>query len=50
LIEKKRIENMFADNTANKRQLHEIYGKVKLLKEQKRSIRTQNAPSTNKAK
>jgi len=50
LIEKRRIENMFAENAATKRQLDEIDGKVNVLKEQIKSVRTQNAPITNEAK
>tara|TARA_R110000868_G_scaffold174940_1_gene411805 strand:- start:18374 stop:19252 length:879 start_codon:yes stop_codon:yes gene_type:complete len=50
LIEKKRIENMYAENAATKRQLDEIDGKVNVLKEQIKSVGTQNAPITNEAK
>lgn len=50
LIEKRRIENMFAENAATKRQVDEIDGKVNVLKEQIKSVRTQNAPITNEAK
>lgn len=50
LIEKRRIENMFAENAATKRQLDEIDGKVNVLKEQIKSVRTQNAPIKNEAK
>ena len=50
LIEKKRIENMYAENAATKRQLDEVVGKVNVLKEQMKSVGTQNAPITNEAK
>lgn len=50
LIEKRRIENMFAENAATKRQLDEIDGKLNVLKEQIKSVRTQNAPIRNEAK
>ena len=50
LIEKRRIENMFAENAATKRQVDEIDGKVNVLREQIKSVRTQNAPITNEAK
>ncbi|EIA08475.1 HlyD family secretion protein [Flavobacterium frigoris] len=50
LIEKKRIENMFAENAATKRQVDEVTGKVNVLKEQIKSVGTQNAPITNEAK
>lgn len=49
-IEKKRIENMFAENAATKRQVDEVTGKVNVLKEQIKSVGTQNAPITNEAK
>lgn len=50
LIEKKRIENMFAENAATKRQVDEIVGKVNVLNEQIRSVETQNAPIVNEVK
>jgi HlyD family secretion protein len=50
LIEKKRIQNMFAENAATQRQLDEIDGKVRVLNEQIRSVGTQNAPIINEAK
>tara|TARA_R110002126_G_scaffold223010_1_gene368102 strand:- start:1727 stop:2605 length:879 start_codon:yes stop_codon:yes gene_type:complete len=50
LIEKRRIENMFAENAATKRQVDEIDGKVNVLKQQIESVGTQNAPITNEAK
>jgi HlyD family secretion protein len=49
LIEQKRIKNMFAENAATQRQLDEINGKVNVLKEQIKSVGTQNAPITNEA-
>ncbi len=49
LIEQKRIQNMFAENAATQRQVDEINGKVNVLKEQIKSVGTQNAPITNEA-
>lgn len=49
LIEQKRIKNMFAENAATQRQVDEINGKVNVLKEQIKSVGTQNAPITNEA-
>ena len=50
LIEKKRIENMFAENAATKRQVDEIDGKVSVIQEQIKSVQTQNAPIVNEVK
>lgn len=50
LTEQKRIQNMFAENAATKRQIDEAEGKVNVLKEQIKSIGTQNAPILNEAK
>ncbi len=50
LIEKIRIQNMFAENAATKRQVDEIIGKVNVLKEQIKSVETQNAPIVNDVK
>ncbi|MBA4275852.1 HlyD family efflux transporter periplasmic adaptor subunit [Flavobacterium sp.] len=49
-IEKKRIQNMFAENAATKRQVDEIDGKVSVIQEQIKSVQTQNAPIVNEAK
>ena len=49
-IEKKRIQNMFAENAATKRQVDEIEGKVNVIQEQIKSVQTQNAPIVNEAK
>lgn len=49
-IEKKRIQNMFAENAATKRQVDEIDGKVKVILEQIKSVQTQNAPIINEVK
>jgi HlyD family secretion protein len=46
-IEKNRIRSMFAENAATKRQVDEIEGKVSVLKEQIKSVSTQNAPIVN---
>ena len=50
LIEQKRIQNMFAENAATKRQIDEINGKVNVLNEQIKSIKTQEAPISNEQK
>ncbi|TRX36995.1 HlyD family efflux transporter periplasmic adaptor subunit [Flavobacterium sp. ZT3R18] len=50
LIEQKRIQNMFAENAATKRQVDEIEGKVNVLQEQIKSVKTQNAPIVNEVK
>lgn len=47
LIEKKRIQNMFAENAATKRQVDEVDGKVNVLNEQIKSVATQNTPIVN---
>lgn len=49
-IEKKRIQNMFAENAATKRQVDEIEGKVSLIQEQIKSVQTQNAPIMHEVK
>ena len=49
-IEKKRIQNMFAENAATKRQVDEIDGKVNVILEQIKSVETQNAPIVNEVK
>ena len=50
LIEKNRIQNMFAENAATKRQVDEIMGKLNVLNEQIKSVETQNAPIVNDVK
>ena len=50
LIEQKRIQNMFAENAATKRQVDEINGKVNVLNEQIKSVKTQDAPINNEVK
>ena len=49
-IEKKRIQNMFVENAATKRQVDEIDGKVSVIQEQIKSVQTQNAPIVNEVK
>lgn len=49
LTEQKRIQNMFAENAATKRQVDEVIGKVNVLQEQIKSVGTQNAPIANEA-
>ena len=46
-IEKTRIQNMFAENAATQRQVDEIDGKVNVINEQIKSVKTQNAPIIN---
>lgn len=46
-MEQKRIHNMFEENSATKRQVDEIDGKVKVIEEQIKSVLTQNAPILN---
>ncbi len=48
--ERKRIQNMFAENAATKRQVDEIDGKVSVIQEQIKSVETQNAPIVNEVK
>jgi HlyD family secretion protein len=50
VIEKKRIQNMFAENAATKRQVDEIDGKVSVIQEQIKSVQTQNSPIVNEVK
>lgn len=50
LIEKKRIQNMFAENAATRRQVDEVDGKVNVLNEQIKSVSTQNTPIINEVK
>lgn len=49
-LEQKRIENMFAENAATKRQVDEINGRVSVILEQIKSVGTQNAPILNELK
>ncbi len=50
LIEKNRIHNMFAENSATKRQVDEIDGKINVIEEQIKSVGTQNKPIVSDAK
>jgi HlyD family secretion protein len=50
LIEQKRIQNMFAENAATKRQVDEIIGKANVLNEQIKSVKTQDDPIINDIK
>ncbi len=50
LIEQKRIQNMFSESAATKRQVDEVNGKVNVLKQQMQSVETQNAPIINEVK
>lgn len=49
-IEETRIQNMYAENAATKRQIDEIDGKVKVIEKQISSVQTQNAPILNEIK
>jgi HlyD family secretion protein len=48
LIEQKRVQNMFTENAATKRQVDEVEGKVNVLQEQIKSVETQDAPIVTK--
>jgi HlyD family secretion protein len=50
LIDQKRIQNMFTENAATKRQVDDINGKVNVLNEQIKSVKTQDAPINNEVK
>jgi HlyD family secretion protein len=50
LIEQKRIQSMFAESAATKRQVDEVNGKVNVLQQQMKSVETQNAPIINEVK
>ena len=50
LIEQKRIRDMFAEKAATQRQVDEIDGKVNVLKEQIKNVKTQNTPIVNEVK
>jgi HlyD family secretion protein len=45
--EKDRIQNMFSENAATQRQLDQVVGKVNVINQQIKSVRTQNAPIVN---
>ena len=49
-IEQTRIQNMYAENAATKRQIDEMDGKVKVIEKQISSVQTQNAPILNEIK
>lgn len=49
-IEKNRIQNMYAENAATKRQFDDINGKTAVLQQQIKSVETQNAPIENEVK
>lgn len=49
-IEQTRIQNMYAENAATKRQIDEIDGKVKVIEKQISNVQTQNAPILNEIK
>ncbi|MGB8703449.1 MAG: HlyD family efflux transporter periplasmic adaptor subunit, partial [Gillisia sp.] len=45
--EKERIQNMFTENASTQRQVDQTVGKVNVLNQQIKSVRTQNAPIVN---
>lgn len=49
-LEQKRIESMFSENAATKRQVDEINGRVSVILEQMKSVGTQNNPILNDLK
>ncbi len=49
-IEQDRIENMFKENAATRRQVDEANGKVSVLQQQINAVATQNAPILNEVK
>lgn len=49
-LEQKRIENMFAENAATKRQVDEINGRVSVILQQIKGVGSQNAPIINDLK
>lgn len=49
-IEQTRIQNMYNENAATKRQIDEIDGKVKVIEKQISSVQSQNAPILNEIK
>lgn len=48
--EQERIQNMFAENAATKRQLDQANSQVDVLKKQIKNVETQNAPIVNEVK
>lgn len=48
--EKERIQNMFSENAATQRQVDQALGKVNVIKQQIKSVGTQNAPIVNEVK
>ena len=48
--EKERIQNMFSENAATQRQVDLALGKVNVINQQIKSVRTQNAPLVNELK
>ncbi len=49
-IDQNRIENLNADKAATQKQLDDINGHIDVLKQQMRSVETQNAPIVNEVK
>ncbi len=49
-ISKNRIENLIKDNAGTQKQLDDVNGEIDVIKQQKRSVETQNAPIINELK
>jgi HlyD family secretion protein len=49
-ISKSRIENLIKDNAGTQKQLDDVNGEIDVIKQQKRSVETQNAPIINELK
>ena len=49
-VDQNRIENLIADKAATQKQLDDINGNIDVLKQQMKSVETQNAPIVNEVK
>lgn len=49
-INKNRVENLIKDNAGTQKQLDDITGEINIIKQQIRSVETQNAPVVNELK
>jgi len=49
-ISKNRIESLIKDNAGTQKQLDDVIGEIDVIKQQKRSVETQNAPILNELK
>jgi len=50
ITNKKRVENLIKDNAGTQKQLDDITGEIDIIKQQRRSIETQNSPVVNELK